>query len=29
MIRSKSGEFELHVFEDYYRVLDVKTGELI
>ena len=29
VIHSNSGEFELQVFEDYYRVLDARAGELI
>ena len=29
VIRSNSGEFELQVFDDYYRVIDVHTGELL
>lgn len=28
-IRSNSGEFELQVFPDFYRVLDAKSGELL
>ena len=29
VVRSNSGEFELHVFDGFYRVLDAKSGELL
>jgi hypothetical protein len=29
VIRSNSGEYELQIFESFYRVLDAKTGELL
>lgn len=29
IIRSNSGEFELHVFKTFYRVLDARSGELV
>jgi hypothetical protein len=29
IVRSNSGEFELQVFDSFYRVLDAKTGELL
>ena len=29
VVRSNSGDYELHVFDDFYRVLDAKSGELL